>query len=125
MIRTFFLLIFAEYHVFCNWILVRHLAEGNKKANLGKKSKKHFRKPFLDLECPNFAESISRLIHSYCKITFFYSENRPNLLFLLWQKVSNTPEKSLICHNRKNIRAYNNKLRHNYDITNFKSKYRN
>ena len=80
MIKTFFKLIFAEYHVFCKWIMVRHLAECNKKANSGKKIKNHFRKPFLDLECSNFAESVSRPIRNYCKITFFYSKNRPSLM---------------------------------------------
>ena len=71
---------FAEYHVFCIYIMVRHLAECNKKANLGKNIKNHFRKPFLDLECSNFTESVSRLIRNYCKITFFYSGNRPTLM---------------------------------------------
>ena len=79
MIRTFFKLIFAKYQIFCRWIMVRHLAKCNKKANLGKKIKNHFRKPFLDLECSNFAKRVSRLICNYCKITFFYSENRPTL----------------------------------------------
>ena len=60
--------------------MVRHLAECNKKANLGKNIKNHFRKPFLDLECSNFTESVSRLIRNYCKITLFYSENRPTLM---------------------------------------------
>ena len=60
--------------------MVRHLAECNKKANLGKNIKNHFRKPFLELECSNFTESVSRLIRNYCKITLFYSENRPTLM---------------------------------------------
>ena len=60
--------------------MVRHLAECNKKANLGKNIKNIFRKPFLDLECSNFTENVSRLIRNYCKITFFYTENRPTLM---------------------------------------------
>ena len=59
--------------------MAHHLAECNKKANLGKNIKNHICKPFLDLECLNFTESVSRLIRNYCKITFFYSENRPTL----------------------------------------------
>ena len=77
--RNFFKIIFTDYHVFCLHIMAGHLAECNKKANLGKNIKNHFRKPFLDLECSNFTESVSRLIRNYCKITFFCSENRPTL----------------------------------------------
>ena len=61
------------------YIMVRHLAECNTKANLGKNIENHFRKPFLDLECSNFTKSVSRLIRNYCKITFFCRENRPTL----------------------------------------------
>ena len=80
MIGTLFKFVFAKYHVFCKWIMVCHLVECNKKENLGKKIKNHFRKPFFDLECSNFAESVFRLTRNNCKITFFYSENRPTLI---------------------------------------------
>ena len=52
------------------------------------------------------------------------SIEKPALL-ILWQKLSNIPEKSLLRHNRKSIRAYDNKLQHNYDVTNFKYKFSN
>ena len=91
MIRTFFKFNFAKYHVFCKWIMVRHRAECNKKENLGKKIKNHFCKAFLDLECSNFAESVSRLIRKYCKITFFYSKNQPTLAHHLYRGLPHVP----------------------------------
>ena len=50
------------------------------------------------------------------------NENKTTRLFVLRQKLLNFPEKSLICHNKKSIRTYDNKLQHNYDMTNLKSK---
>ena len=53
------------------------------------------------------------------------NENKTTRQFMVWQKLLNMPEKSLILHNRKSIQTYDNKLQHNYDVTNFMSKYSN
>ena len=85
--KNLFQVYFCKISLFCKWIMVRHLAECNKKANLCKKIKNHFRKPFLDLERSNFAESVFRLIRNYCKFTFCYSENRLTLLCTLHEQL--------------------------------------
>ena len=53
------------------------------------------------------------------------NENKTTRQLILRQKLLNIPEKSLIRHNKKSTRTYNNQLQHNYDVTNFKSKYSN
>ena len=50
------------------------------------------------------------------------NENKTNRLFILRQKVLNITEKSLICNNRKSVRADDNKLWRNHGVTNFKYK---
>ena len=45
------------------------------------------------------------------------NENKTICLFIQRQKLLNIPEKTLIRHNRKSIRAYDNNLRHNYDMS--------
>ena len=68
---------------------------------------------------------ISKIIKILQLLEYWNEWNRKTHLFILWQKLSNIPEKLLLGHNRKSIRVYKNKLQHNYDITSCMSKYSN
>ena len=55
-------------------------------------------------------------------LKYLNNGNKITRLFILRQRLSksNTSEKSSIRHNRKPIRAYDDKLQHDYEVTNFK-----